>query len=212
MNSTRIAGQWTRTPHAEAAPGQAPPGSMRLPLLEELLRDQSAPPRAGWLDLGPVQPPLIERLSRTRSWIHVADLVNQAPEIGPMTLPPAGPARPGAIHRVLSWDLLNYLSSAGLTTFAERILSAAAPELRIHALIQYRATQMPARPLGFRFDRELQVFLRAEREGDFTLGQVDAPRYSPKALEKAMPGIRADRTTLLNNGMQEFLLRPAEIR
>ena len=42
--------------------------------------------------------------------------------------------------------------------------------------------------------------------------RTEAPRYSPKGLEKAMPTLRVERTMLLNNGMQEFVfeLRPRE--
>lgn len=185
------------------------PDAVRLPLLDELLREGLSLRRAGWLDLGPLQPMLVTLLGQSQSWIHVVDLDGgdpaSPPETHELSLPTAGSARPGSFSRVLTWDRLNYLDPAQLTVFADRILSASQPSVRIHALIQYRATEMPARPIKFNIRDDLNVFMQPAADAS----RIAAPRYSPKALEKHMPGLKAERTTLLNNGMQEYILRPA---
>ncbi|MDT8438415.1 MAG: hypothetical protein RQ729_05335 [Wenzhouxiangellaceae bacterium] len=182
------------------------PAAIRLPLLDTLFQSAHPAERVGWLDLGPVQPALFTRLSGQRAWLHVAELVStdDTGALQDLALPQAGPGRPGPLHHVLAWDRLNYLDPAALSRLAAALLEAGDHSLRIHALIHYRATEMPRRPMGFTVRDDLAVLLDEDADG----ARIAAPRYSSKALQKAMPGLAPEHTTLLNNGMQEFILVP----
>lgn len=177
------------------------PERWRAPLLESLLAEPGTAP-AAWLDLGAVHPGIVDALAAARARIVVANLDPLAPAVDSAwragsTLVRALRARP--VERVLCWDLLNYLTPEDLGKLARRLLSFAAPACRVHALIAYSRSEMPAAPLQIRRLADGQLESRAVE------AQIAAPRFSPKALEKAMPGLQVDRTLLLNNGMQEFI-------
>jgi hypothetical protein len=107
-----------------------------------------------------------------------------------------------AVDRVLVWDLLDYLAATEIRELGEQLSSHLSPSGRVHALVHYSTPGMPAHPGKWRFDRDGALH-SATVSGEM----VPAPRHSPKALEKAMLRFRVERTVLLNNGMQEFLLR-----
>ena len=104
---------------------------------------------------------------------------------------------------MLCWDWPNYLSTDALARFGATLARVAHRTSELHALIHYRNDRMPDAPQRFK----LTVDGRLEG-GATASAQRPAPRYSPKALEKAMSDWRVDRTLLLNNGMQEFILTP----
>lgn len=190
--------QMTPDASSGAASQGQPQQPLRVPLLTERLDALSADRREHWLDLGRIQPALVERLAVGPNCLVVADHELPDPELG---LPRQLPVGRGAFDVILAWDWVNYLEPAGLRAFGKAVAQHARPGTLLHALIHYRSVDMPQEPLDFR----LTV--------DGHLGHVTgigrsraAPRYSPKALEKAMPGWAVDRTLLLNNGMQEFVL------
>jgi len=175
----------------------------RAPLLETLLAEPDPSPTA-WLDLGPVHPGVIDALAERRARIVVADFDPTAPAADATWRagsPVARALRARPVEHVLCWDLLNYLEPDGLGRLAQRLVSLAAPSCRIHALIAYSRAEMPAAPMHFRHLAEGLLESRAIH------ARIAAPRYSPKALAKAMPGLRVERTLLLNNGLQEFIFQ-----
>lgn len=105
------------------------------------------------------------------------------------------------LDRVLAWNLFDYLDQAQLKQLSGQIVRHAAPGCRFHALIHYASPEMPQEPPQWRFlatgGFEFGLASGATRAGQ---------RYSLKALEKAMPDLRVERTVLLNNGMQELVL------
>ena len=176
-----------------------------LPLLTDGVAQQPGH-TARILDFGPVQNRLVENLQKSKGGrLHVLDL--QTEEITSEAWLDRIDHQPGwpdgsRCDLVLSWDYLNYLDTADLQRLNSKLLEVAHSGTRLHALIHYAKPEMPARPDRY----SLLDDGRIERRSADTM-QVKAPRYSPKALEKWMPGFKVDRTRLLGNGMQEFLLR-----
>ena len=187
--------------------GRTPEPSVKrvgVPLLAQLLAPEELETRRVWMDAGRAQAGLINRLTGTPSRLIVADMprARERRETG-WHLPDAGLA--GAfwsesVDRFLCWDLLNYMDKDQLAELSRSISKLGGGNCTIHALIQYSRTTMTEAPACFSLDDDLQLVVTE-------IGQPESrtPRYSPKALEKAMPELRVERTMLLNNGMQEFL-------
>ena len=177
---------------------------VKVPLLVELLSREVGDRRRVWADLGSAQSGLVQRLTGGHNRLIVADLP------GALEGGDANWHRPDKvldekfwaepIDCFLCWDLLNYMHPEQLGDLSSRISRRARAGACIHALIQYSGTSMSETPGRYGMNDD----------GQLTVVPADAPsaktpRYSPKALEKAMPELRVERTMLLNNGMQEFI-------
>ena len=181
---------------------------VKVPLLAEVLAGESwseaGSRRRVWADLGSAQSGLVDQLTGGRNRLIVADLPGALESadaqwhIPDKRLDETFWAEP--IDCFLCWDLLNYMRPEQLADLSRRVAHRARVGSGVHALIQYSGTSMCRTPGRYRL------------EADGLLSVVPAgspstatPRYSPKALEKAMPELRVERTMLLNNGMQEFM-------
>lgn len=167
------------------------------------------------LDLGRARAGTVELFSNYRCRLdvvdlpsHLADLPDLDDEDGPAAverwldglLPPM---RGETVDLMLCWNLLNYLPPGVIEALGRRLAGRASEHARLHALIEYRATGMSAVPASF---APAGLELVADpAEGD--PAAIPAPRYSPKELEKRLPGLRSEKTMLLGNGMQEYLYR-----
>lgn len=174
-----------------------------VPLLAELLTAEDRRRRV-WADLGGAQGGLTHNLSGKPSHLLVADLPRalldgQAQWYLPDSILP-GKFWREPVDRFLCWDLLNYMNGNELGALSTCLARHGANECRVHALIQYSGKQMSECPARFTLDGDLRLIV-----DEVGPSRRQAPRYSPKALEKAMPDLRVERTLLLNNGMQEFL-------
>ncbi|MBY6203311.1 hypothetical protein [Halomonas denitrificans] len=181
---------------------------LRLPLLRERL-DRIGADREHWLDFGGVQPALVDRLAAGPNRLVVARLsLKSRDDALPVSfhLLERSPA-PETFDVLLAWDWLNHFDAADLQRLGARLARHARSGARLHALIHYASKAMPAAPVDYRLTADGDVLF--ERTDP---GPRPAPRYSPKALEKAMPDWQVDRTMLLNNGMQEFVLMRRETR
>ena len=194
--------------HAVASLAGQDPGHtaerVKVPLLVELLARDVGDRCRVWADLGRAQSGLVERLTGGRNRLIVADLP------GALLGGDANWHHPDKVldenfwtepvDCFLCWDLLNYMRPDQLGELSRRIARRARTDSSVHALIQYSGTSMSETPGRYGLNDD----------GRLTVVPVDAPstntpRYSPKALEKAMPELRVERTMLLNNGMQEFV-------
>lgn len=175
-----------------------------VPLLTGLFDAEDAGRRRIWADLGRAQSGLINRLTLGRNCLIVADLPTAlAADITHWYVPDAVlEARfwTSSVDCFLCWDLLNYMQHDQLAIFSSFVARHSSHESRLHALIQYSGTTMSESPGSYMLETDGR--LRVDSEDAPT---VKTPRYSPKALEKAMPELRVERTMLLNNGMQEFV-------
>ncbi len=198
---------------ARHAEGPGRPETIRAPLFARLVESFDDQRRHVILDLGRARAGTVELFGHYRCRLDVVDLpsmLDQMPRGEDQTeealaawlerqLPPAGSE--GA-DLVLCWNLLNYLPLKAIELLSGLLTSRTAPGARLHALIEYSATRMPTRPPSF---APSGLELMADpAPGSET---VPAPRYTPKALEKRLPGFVSDQTMLLGNGMQEFLYR-----
>ncbi len=103
---------------------------------------------------------------------------------------------------VLAWDLLDYLGPAGLVVLGERLAPHCHPRTLLHAMVA-REGRLPAQPA------------RWEIVDDHTIRQwphagplLDTVRLTDASLQRALGAFRVDRSYLLQNGLQEFLLEP----
>lgn len=189
--------------HADE-PTESAPDPLRVPLLRERLERVDPEHREHWLDLGAIQPVLLDRLGCGPNRLVVADLVLQPREDAlpfSLRLLDRGPS-PERFDMLLAWDWPNYLDADGLRRFGTRLARHSRPGALLHALIHYRAERMAPAPRNYRLTADCDLRVREPEQT-----AIPAPRHSPKALEKAMPHWQVDRTLLLNNGMQEFVLR-----
>ena len=178
--------------------------TLRAPLLGELLESSGDGSRHVWLDLGSVSQGLIERLQNTRSRLVIAALDAAARERNADCFDFRKRLTAGLLNEpvdtVLCWDLFNYMNADQLRRLSAKVARLAGPGARIHALIYYSNPMMPDFPGRFfpGSGAELEMI-----EGGSS--RIQAPLYTPKALQKAMPELEVERTLLLNNGMQEFI-------
>src|SRR6056297_1436603 len=195
---------------SNAAPtlaGQAPGHSrerVKVPLLAELLAGGSADRRRVWADLGSAQSGLVEQLTGGRNRLIVADLPGALANADAQWYLPDKALDEmfwtEPVDGILCWDLLNYMDPGQLGELSRRVGRLARPGSSLHALIQYSGTSMSRFPGRYGLDSDGQLSVVPA-----DAPQTRTPRYSPKALEKAMPQLRVERTMLLNNGMQEFM-------
>lgn len=101
---------------------------------------------------------------------------------------------------IFAWDLFNYLKREELSHFAAHLDRYCRPGTTIFALISI-LKQMPAQPLRFRFHDEGSLIY--ERR---TASERPSPRLATSELPDLLGDFRIDRTFLLRNGFQEYLL------
>ncbi|MEJ2693021.1 MAG: class I SAM-dependent methyltransferase [Candidatus Thiodiazotropha sp.] len=106
------------------------------------------------------------------------------------------------VDTVFCWDLLNYLSLPFMEAFAGRLAEIMVPGGIVHAYIHSAYATMPQYPQRFTLTEEDRVLCL---DGDPEMRKT--PRYSFGDLEKHVAGFHVDRSMLLRNGIQEYLLR-----
>jgi len=191
------------------------PQPIRAPLFSMAVEAFEDERRHVVLDLGRARSGTVELFSDYRCRLDVVDLpahLKDLPDIEEEGGPEAvehwldgllPPTRGEMVDLVLCWNLLNYLPAAVIERLIRRLAERASSRARLHALIEYSATRMPVVPVSFA-PAGLEL-LADPAAGD--PAAIPAPRYSPKELEKRLPGFVSERTMLLGNGMQEFLYR-----
>jgi hypothetical protein len=110
------------------------------------------------------------------------------------------------VDTVLCWDLLNYLSLPLLRAFATHLSVIMAPAGVLHAYIHSADTNMAQHPQRFSIIGEDRV-VRLDHDPAVR----KTPRYSYSDLEKHAVGLHVQRSILLRNGMQEYLLRMNQV-
>ncbi len=197
-----------RRPAAPPAPEPQPePQRHHSPALRDLLHGLRAAPRPLVLDLGPAVGDNLERLAEHGARVLVADLPNALRRSG-VALPLADPARlerllprlDEPIAAVLAWDLLNVLAPAAITALAARLAGFCPPGAALLAMT-YTHKHLPLSLPRFRIaDPETLEYELDPRPG------APAPRYHEPDLERMMKAFRVDSTSILRNGLQEYLL------
>jgi hypothetical protein len=113
-----------------------------------------------------------------------------------------GDAGAEKVDTVLCWDLLNYLSLPLLKAFSTHLAVIMTPDGVVHAYIHSADTNMAQHPQRFSVNGKDRV---VRLDHDPAVRRT--PRYSYSDLEKHAVGMHVERSMLLRNGMQEYLLR-----
>lgn len=103
---------------------------------------------------------------------------------------------------ILAWDLLDYLGPAGLTVLGERLAPHCHPRTILHALVA-REGRLPAHPARWEIVNE-QTIRYWVSPGPL----LEAVRLTDASIQRSLGTFRVDRSYLLQNGLQEFLLEP----
>jgi hypothetical protein len=182
------------------------------PLLGEVAARFDSTTRHVILELGPISVSTLALLQGKRCRLLVADATRALSALDEQSLEPdllsqevkrlivdAGTEK---IDTVLCWDLLNYLSLPLMSVLFARLAAIMRPGGIVHAYIHSAQANMSKYPPRYALTEE-NLVLRLDH------GPVErkAPRYSYGDLEKHAAGLRVDRSMLLRNGIQEFLLR-----
>ena len=208
----------SRTPtRVEAArqtpePSPAPTPAFRSWALADLLRSREADRRWRVLDLGSANHNNMSFfLGRGASYVVEALYATTAPcrvggrfDAGSMrNLPDLLRFPPDArFDAILAWDLLDYLGAAGLAVLGERLAPHCHPRTLLHAMVA-REGKLPAQPARWEIVDE-QTIRQWPQGGPL----LDAVRLTDASLQRALGAFRVDRSYLLQNGLQEFLLEP----
>lgn len=186
------------------------PAALKAPLFGVLTeRMDNDEQRTLVLDLGSVRGATIRLLNQFRCRLQVEALSESLialNTVGEFVDLPSAVARllPEQLQAdvVLCWDLPNYLGPPALTALMQGLQARLQPGTRVHMLICYSASRMPAQPGNYSpQSRDHLVFAPVTQE------ECDSPRYTPKSLAECMPGFVSEKAMLLKNGMQEFVFR-----
>jgi hypothetical protein len=165
------------------------------------------------LDLGPGIGANVEFLSAFSSRIFIEDLYQTLSSIGPFTgdaraycpvfsglLPYLG-QKP--FDLIFLWSLLDYLDRDDIQRLASHLIGISTRGTLIHALISTRRS-MPAMPETFKIIDNSNLCGRR-----VSAAEIACPRHSQVRLLEWMRGLRAKRSYLLRNGMQEYIFEVA---
>jgi hypothetical protein len=103
---------------------------------------------------------------------------------------------------VLAWDLLDYLGPAGLAVLGDRLAPHCHPRTLLHAVVA-REGKLPAQPGRWEIVDEHTI-----RQWPVPGPLLGAVRLTDASIQRSLGAFRVDRSYLLQNGLQEFLLEP----
>jgi hypothetical protein len=103
---------------------------------------------------------------------------------------------------ILAWDLFDYLGAPGLAVLGERLAPHCHPRTLLHAMVA-REGRLPAQPARWEIVDDHTI-----RHWPVDGPLLEAVRLTDASLQRALGAFRVDRSYLLQNGLQEFLLEP----
>jgi hypothetical protein len=194
--------QIAREPAANLAP-------RLFPAVVESLRLRGG---ATVLDLGAASGGTVLLFGGCRCRLMFADLLSEQENTGSGLVPDAVAARISQVvsagsggrpvDAVLFWNLVNYLEPATIKALMQLLTPQLSRGAVLHLLVEYSATRIPDPPprlVPLSHDE-----LRVDVSGP---GMRPSPGYTPADIQRFMGTLRAEKTVLLGNGMQEFLFR-----
>jgi hypothetical protein len=185
---------------------------MSSPLFTRLTEQLAAAGRCSLLDLGPARGANVSFFGQQHCKLQIADCVEGLLDLNARTL-----TEPTALAEaleqevplsadepcdaVLAWDLFNYLDKPLLKALMLHLAPVVTGDTWLHAYIGARR-EMPALPAQYRLTREGQLSVKPNT------GELRrCPCYSQPDLHGLMPQFQVARSTLLQNGVQEYLFR-----
>jgi hypothetical protein len=185
----------------------------RAPLFGELFARLECVDRRIFLELGPLTGGTLSLLRGFRSCLVVADAAEALASLSGESADPAWLDQRLAavlpqtldepVDAVFCWDLLNHLSPPMLAALGRGLSRIVRPGGLAHALIQAGGVTMPERPARYTAISANELACR----DPLAASRRPSPRYTPWDLEKHCGTLKVDRSVLLRNGMQEYLLR-----
>jgi len=180
----------------------AGPARFRSPGLALLIERLAEPGHPEILDLGPPRNATLAFLSRAPCRIHIEDVFRSLRDANPDTpvrIAPLVCTPETRIDVVLGWDLFDYLAATDI----QALMTEVAIRCREHALLFVLAAGR---------GRIAEEPGRCTVDGDGGLHYAPtapatraSPAWSPRALERMMPGFRLLHSFLLGHGMQDYL-------
>lgn len=175
-----------------------------------MVRERFAEPRKyNVLDLGPPRSDTLAFFAKIRCRLHVEDLFqNPDPysghaqrnpwqgEVSEQLLSCRGQT---SFDLIIGWDYFNYLDISAISRLMTSIRECCQPGTLLFFLMS-TFENVPSQPSRFTLLGENTL-----RYEPTTLSVSRGPRYTPRDLEKAMPGFRILNLYLLQNGLQEYL-------
>jgi hypothetical protein len=195
---------------AEVASADKARQAFPAPLFRELTERLGREQRRVLLELGCLMPGTLALLEGFRCCLFVVDAgevlealsrESEEPDWFSEQVTAAFPHIDEPVDAVFCWDLLNYLSPPVLGALGRELSRIVKPGGFAHALIHVAPT-MPERPGRYSVESTEQLVCNG-------LGAVTrrSPRYTPWDLEKHCASLKLERSVMLRNGMQEYLLR-----
>ena len=163
------------------------------------------------LDLGAARSANVGLFRHFRARLCIADVGGGLADLSSLTeperlarraeslLPPMGPE---PVDLVLAWDLLNYVSRDAMTALTTAVARRCRPGALTHGFIVSSRPRMPRDPGAF----DVLADDRVRRVGP-SEPERPAPRYTAWDLDRCMPDHVVDRSVLLQDGRQEYLMR-----
>ena len=102
---------------------------------------------------------------------------------------------------LLLWDLPNYLTNPILSALIKYLLPFTSERARLHCYI-CTCQQMPASPATYQFAGNEKIWVEPESEQT-----MPAPVHYQEALHRLLAPFVVQRSILLSNGLQEYVLR-----
>lgn len=201
----------SRTARPEPPAPVEAPITERLPLFAELIERTVAGGRCVVLDFAPPSKAGIELFNDMQCRVDIVNFpqarasLKQATTAEELVRRIQGVIPHNPAHRptlVLCWDFLNYLPRNVISLLMDQVASLCAPEARVHALMAYTSTEMPAQPCRYTPAGREAVEIRPKIEQ-----MRESPRMAPKELERCLPRYSIDRVMMLRSGFQEYILR-----
>lgn len=184
------------------------------PLFGTLLTQLQNVERCCVLDLGPAVGANVEFFGQLHCKLHIADCGMALAHLNDAVGETEG-ERPFAallksmlpldrlepVDAILAWDLLNYLDRPLFAALMEHLAPIISGDTWLHTYIGSRR-EMAAQPNMYRLTLEGKVAVAARDPA-----QRSCPCYHQLDLRNLMPGFKVARSTLLQNGMQEYLFQ-----
>ena len=183
----------------------------RSPALELIAHQIAGARRSDILDLGTPRGANIDYLSQYPCVLHFGDLPRALTDDPGMSAPEEERDVDRVVGRVIEyrenvrfdavfvWNLFDYLDASTIRAVTRRMGAYCRTGTLLYLMTSTGET-IPDEPGHFTIVDERH--LRFQSEG---IGTRDGMRYSPRGLERIMPGFRLRHSFLLENDMQDYL-------
>ena len=183
----------------------------RSPALELIAHQIAGARRSDILDLGTPRGANIDYLSQYPCVLHFGDLPRALTDDPGMSAPEEERDVDGVVGRVIEyrenvrfdavfvWNLFDYLDASTIRAVTRRMGAYCRTGTLLYLMTSTGET-IPDEPGHFTIVDERH--LRFQSEG---IGTRDGMGYSPRGLERIMPGFRLRHSFLLENDMQDYL-------